>query len=447
MSATLAISLLALAGQQPVPTDTSAPRVASDVSAADSWPHWRGPFGTGANPAADPPTRWSEAEGVRWKVPLPGTGHSSPVVAGDLVFVTSAVPFGEHGDPVPDDAPGAHDNAPVTQQHAFVVQAYRRADGGLLWTTTVREQLPHAGAHVSGSLASASPVTDGGHVYAFFGSYGLYCIDTRGEIVWQRDLGDMQVKHGHGEGASPALHGDTIIVNWDHEGDSFIVALDKRDGTERWRRPRDEVTSWASPLIVEHGDRRQVIVSGTTRVRAYDLENGDEIWACGGLSHNVVASPVAADGMVYAASSYEKRALLAIRLEGAEGDLTGTDHVVWSRRRRTPYVPSPLLYGEWLYFLNHYQGVLTRVRARTGEEPDGPFRLPEVYELYASPVGAANRIYLCDRDGVTVVLSHGDDQPQIVAINRLDDSFSATPALAGRELYLRGRNLYCIAPD
>lgn len=427
--------VLPLAGQQK-----------STVDRKPYWPQWRGPLGTGVALDADPPTEWSEEKNIRWKVEIPGQGHSTPVIWGDRIYLTTAIPFGEPVDPVPDDAPGAHDNASVTRRQEFAAMALDRRTGRPLWRRTLRKGVPHAVFHKSGTLASNSPVTDGEHLFAYFGSAGLYCLDHDGELIWQKDLGDMQVKHGHGEGSSPALYGETLVVNWDHEGQSFLVAFDKHSGQERWRVDREEVTSWSTPVIVEPAGRSQVIVSGTKRVRAYDLGSGAVIWECAGLSHNVVASPVAGDGMVFVASSYEKRAMLAIRLAGAEGDITGTEQVAWSRRRRTPYVPSPLLYGDWLYFLNHYQGVLSRVRAKTGEEPDGPYRLRGMYEIYASPVGAGGRVYVTDRDGTTIVLRHGAHKLEVLARNELDESFSASAAIAGNEIYLRGaRYLYCIA--
>src|SRR5688572_9164935 len=175
-----------------------------------SWPQWRGPLATGVAPHADPPLRWSETENVRWKSALPGLGHSSPVVWGDRVFLTTAIAYGETVEPVPDRDPGAHDNAPVTQAQRFVVIAVQRGDGKIAWQTEVDAQLPHEGGHESASFASASPVTDGESVFAFFGSRGLYCLDLDGHVIWSVDLGEMRVKHGHGEGASPALHGDTL---------------------------------------------------------------------------------------------------------------------------------------------------------------------------------------------------------------------------------------------
>ncbi|HJM57091.1 MAG TPA: PQQ-binding-like beta-propeller repeat protein [Planctomycetota bacterium] len=413
-----------------------------------NWPGWRGPLGNGSAPSADPPLSWSEDKNVRWKTALPGAGHGSPVVWGQRIFVTAAIPVGEEAPPVPDDAPGAHDNAPLTRKQRFVALCLDRETGEILWQQTAREVLPHAGAHVSGTLASSSPVVDGEVFVAHFGSNGLFGYTHDGKLLWSRDLGQMQVKHGHGEGSSPVLHGGTLVVNWDHEGASFVVALNRSNGEELWRAERDEVTSWASPAIAQVGKTTQVIVSGTNRARGYDLKTGKQVWECGGLSNNVVASPVVGHGMAVLGSSYEKKSLIAIDLEGASGDLTGGEHVAWTRKRGTPYVPSPLLHGHWVYYLSHYQGVLSRVHVQTGSEPAGPFRLEGMYNIYSSPVAAAGRVYITDRDGATLVLSHTDGNPEVLAVNRLDDSFSASAALVGRDLLLRGeRHLYCLSEE
>jgi outer membrane protein assembly factor BamB len=398
-------------------------------------------------PHAEPPLHWNarDSKNVRWKTPILGRGHSTPIVWGDRIFITSAVPIGDRLPPRYSTAPGTHDGIPVTNRHEFVVMALSRRDGKILWQQTVHKALPHEGGHYTASLASNSPATDGEHVYAFFGSYGLYCLDLDGEVQWKKFFGEMQTLHGHGEGTTPLLVDDTLVVNWDHEGRSFVVALDKRNGTERWKVDREEPTSWSSPIVVEHAGRRQIVISGTNRIRAYDVSTGDVLWECGGLSTNVVASPVSGGGLVFAGSSYDTKALLAIRLDGAKGDVTGTNHVVWSRFRGTPYVPSPLLYGDALYFLTHYQGILTRVHARTGDDNPGPTRLTGLGNIYASPVAAAGRIYITDLDGSTAVISHGDT-PKILAINRLDEPVSASAALAGRELFVRGEKfVYCIA--
>ncbi|MBT3270139.1 PQQ-like beta-propeller repeat protein [Candidatus Poribacteria bacterium] len=415
------------------------------VAGTDDWPQWRGPLGTGVASGGDPPVEWSEDRNIRWKRPVPGTGHSTPIVWGDRVFITSAVPYGDPLPPRHDDAHGSHDSAPITHRYRFVVFAISRENGDIQWERTVQRAVPHEGGHYTGSLASNSPVTDGELLFAFFGSRGLYCLSLDGDPRWDVDLGDKSTLHAHGEGSSPALHGDTVVVNWDHEGQSFVVAFDKRTGDERWRTVRDEVTSWATPIVVEHEGRSQVIVSGTNRVRSYDMATGDVIWECGGLSRNVVASPVAANGIVYAASSYDTRAMLAIRLDGAAGDITGTDQVVWTRTRHTPYVPSLLLYEDTLYFLRHYQAILSRVRADTGDDITGPLRLGGIRNVYASPVAASDRVYITDLSGATLVLSHAEE-PQILALNHLDDEFSASAAISGGDLFLRGRRyLYCIA--
>jgi outer membrane protein assembly factor BamB len=420
----------------------------ADENSPRSWSQWRGPLATGVAPHANPPVTWSEQKNVRWKIGLPGKGHSSPIVFGDRVYVMAAAPIGEAQKPVHDSAPGVHDSVPVTHRHQYLVMALARKDGRLLWKEVVREEWPHEGGHNTGSPASNSPVTDGHHVYAFFGSRGLYCLNTNGVVKWRADLGRMQTLHAHGEGSSPVLYHDTLVVNWDHEGSSFLYAFDKQTGRQRWKVPRDEKTSWSTPLVVEHGGKPQIIVSATKRVRGYDLATGKELWECDGLTDNVVASPVQWRDLIIAGNSYYKQAMVAIRLTGAKGDISKTTNVAWRLNRMTPYVPSPLLYDDTLYHLRHNQNVLVRLDPATGRLRGEPVRLDAILDfIFSSPVGAAGRIYVTSRDGVTVVLRHDGDNATL-AVNRLDDSFSASPALVDRELYLRGeRFLYCLAED
>ena len=410
------------------------------------WRHWRGPLANGTAPDSNPPTEWSETKNIRWKTPIPGLGHSTPIVVGKHIFLTTAIPTGPALPPKFSGAPGAHDNLPVTSRHKFTAILIHRDSGKIAWQKDLHEAQPHEGGHRSGSLASASPATDGKRLFAYFGSYGLYCLDLDGNVVWEKSLGKMHTKHGHGEGASPAVYDDTIIVNRDHEQQSFVAALDTATGSERWRVKRNEVTSWTSPIVVEVDGKPQVIIPGTTRVRGYSLADGKVVWECGGLSANVVATPVFADGIVYVASSYDTRAMMAIRLTQAAGDITNSDHVIWRRTNRTPYVPSPLLYKNTLYFLRHYQGILSQVTADTGQESIGPLRLSQIRNVYASPVAAADRIYITDLEGITTVVSHGI--PRILANNRLDDEIAASFAIAGDEIFIRGsRHLYCISHD
>ena len=414
------------------------------------WPSWRGPLQTGVAPHGTPPVEWSETQNVRWKIELPGHGHATPVIWGEHLFLTAAAPTGEGFEPVMAEAPGAHDNAPVTHKHDYLVLAVDRSTGDIAWQKTVRSEVPWQGMHRSGSYASPSPVTDGEVVVASFGSQGVHALDAGGKMLWQRDFGRMRVKHAHGEGSSLALYGDSVLVVWDHEGPSFLAALDRRTGQDRWKVERDQGTSWASPLVAEMSDgRAQVVVAGTGYLRGHDLETGRELWRAGGLSANVVATPVFADGRVFAGSSYEHQIFFAVDLDGIEGknpaeDLTGTDRVLWSRRRGTPYVPSPLLYDDVLYFHNHYQSVLSRVAASDGQDVPGPIRLP-IRNVYGSPVAADGRVYVTDLEGTTAVLSH-ENPPRLLARNQLDERFASSAALAGDAIFLRGeRFLYCLA--
>lgn len=415
------------------------------VDRFNQWPQWRGPLGTGVAPHGNPPTTWSENENIRWKIKIPGKGHSTPIIWNDRIFVTTAVPYGKDESSRQKPAPGAHDNLPSLRRQKFLVLAINRRDGTILWKYTVRDQRPHEGIHITGSWASSSPVTDGRNLFAFFGSRGIYCFDMNGTLIWEKNIGDMRTKHGHGEGSSPALYGNTLIINWDHEGDSFIIAMDKNTGKQRWKIAREENSSWSTPLVVKHNGKHQVIVSATTRVRAYDLDSGNLIWECGGLSRNVVASPVAADGFVYLASSYGIQSMFAIKLDGAKGDITHTDSVIWKIDQYTPYVSSPLLYADMLFFLSHLQGYITCLHAKTGVRLFGPQRLTAIQQVFASPVGASGHIYIVSRNGTTVVIKRSE-QFELLSSNRLDDQFSASPAIAGNEIYLRGEQyLYCIA--
>ncbi len=413
--------------------------------AAKYWPQWRGPLHSGVAPHGKPPLKWSDTKNIRWKTPLPGEGHSTPIIWKDRVFVTAAIPYGKHKTIEAPEIEGVHDYRPVTRALEFAVLAIGRADGKILWRKTVRKALPHEGDHHTGTMASNSPVTDGKHVYAFFGSRGLHCLDFSGKVKWSADLGKMRIKHGHGEGASPTIYGDKVIVNWDHADQSFIAAFDKRSGKQLWKTKRDEVTSWSTPIVVKVDGKPQVIVNGTKRMRGYSLETGKVIWRCAGLSANIVASPVHSGGVVYAGSSYVKRGMMAIRLAGAKGDISSSKHVLWRYRYGAPYVPSLLLYGDSLYFLNHYQPVLSRIDVKTGKEPEGPYRLYGLRNIYASPVGADGRVYITDRSGATLVISNGKEM-KILATNRLGEPVNASPAIVGTDLFLRGdQHLFCIS--
>jgi len=425
------------------------------AAAPAGWPQWRGPLASGVAPDADPPTEWGEQKNVRWKVAIPGRGHSSPVVWNDRIFLTTAIETEGQADPekvvaLEAETPDFHRrNARMPRKVLqFVVLALRRSDGSVLWKRTVCEKAPHAPTHADGSWASGSPVTDGQHVYAYFGSYGLYALDVDGEPKWDHQVGALKMKANFGEGTSPALCGQTLVLCQDQEGPSFIAAFDRETGQEKWRVPRDEATSWSTPLVVEIGGVRQVITSATKRVRSYDAATGELLWEAGGMTGNVIPAPVAEGEMVYCMSGFRGSSLLAIRAAAAKGDVTGKpEAIAWSIRKDTPYVPSPLVYGGMLYYLKTNDPVLTCVDAATGKVHYGPQVLDGLKGAYCSPVGGAGRVYVTGRNGVTAVLKHGPAF-EVIARNALDDEFTASAAVVGREIYLRGhKSLYCIAAE
>ena len=266
------VLLAASAAVSPAPP----PIAAATADEARNWPQWRGPLGTGEAPHAKPPLEWSETKNVRWKVAIPGIGKSTPVVWNDLVFVTSAIPKTP-------TKPGAADAV-----HQFVVFAVSRADGKVKWQKTVHEGLPHEGTHQDGTFASGSALTDGKRLYAYFGSRGLYAFDFTGKPLWEKQFGQMQTRNGFGEGNSPALHGETMVIIWDHEGADHIIALDAATGKEKWRTERDEPTTWATPHIVVHEGRAQAVVPGTNKMVSYDLATGKVVWQTPGLTLNQI---------------------------------------------------------------------------------------------------------------------------------------------------------------
>lgn len=319
-----------------------------------------------------------------------------------------------------------------------------RQTGKVLWQQVAREEVPHEGYRQGeGSFASSSGLTDGEHLYAYFGSRGLYCYDLDGKPLWNQDLGKMRMVMGFGEGSSPTLCHDTLIVNRDNEDGSCIVALDKNTGKVLWKKPREEHTSWSTPLIIERDSKAQAVVTATGKIRSYDPSSGEVLWECAGLTRNVIPCPVADASTVYCMSGFQGNALLAIRL-GRTGDLTGSDAIAWTHNKNTPYVPSPLLYDDKLYFFAVNNGMLTCLDTKSGNPLFEAQKLEDLAGVYASPLGAARKIYLVGRNGVTVVLKQSD-KLEVLATNRLEEKFDASPAAAGKDLFLRGHEyLYCL---
>ena len=419
-----------------------AATIASDGAGERFWPQWRGPHATGVSRHATPPIEWSETKNVRWKVEIPGRGSSSPVVWGDDLFLLSAVPVGV-------DGPASHQSRSTMQPrdvHRFIVLAIDRRTGRIKWERTAQKERPRAPSMKDGTWASSSAITDGSRVFAFFESSGLYAYNMDGSLLWQKHFGDKQMFAEVGEsGSTPVLYGDRLVVVWDHQGESFIVALDARTGAELWRKSRDEVDSWATPLVVTHEGRAQVVTAAEKRLRSYDLATGDIVWESNGLTMNPIPSPVSDGGLLFAMSGFKGNRLSAIRLADAKGDISGGKANAWTLDRDTPYVPSPLLYDGLLYFLKSNAGILSVFDANTGRPHYQAQRLNAIPEVYSSPVAAQGRVYVTGRDGTTAVLRQGP-RFEMLARNTLDDGFDASAALVDGHIYLRGyRYLYDIA--
>jgi outer membrane protein assembly factor BamB len=409
------------------------------------WPEWRGPYASGVSRVADPPVAWSESKNIKWKVPLPGRGSASPVVWGDRLFVLTAVPVGMTGDA----AHAPRGGLTPRGVHRFVVLAVDRATGKTLWERVATQQEPHEASHTdNGTWASSSAITDGERVYAYFESFGLYAYDMNGTLIWQKDLGDKRMRNEFGEGSTPALYGNTLVIVWDHlNGDgSFVVAIDKRDGKELWRVPRDEIDTWATPLVLNVNGRPQAIVPAMNRIRSYDLATGAVVWEGDGLTMNAIPSPVHEDGLVVLMSGFRGNDLRVVRVADAKGNIDGTGAVLWSLDRDTPYVPSPLLVDGIVYFLKTNSGILSAFDVKSGKPLYQNQRIDAVPNVFASPVAARGRIYVTGREGTTAVLKAGPAF-ELLATNALDDAFDASPALVDDVIYMRGlENLYAIGP-
>ncbi len=421
-----------------------SPLVAEDFTTRReaNWHQWRGPQANGLAPTAKPPLTWSSTSHVTWKVPLPGEGSATPIVWEDRIFVVTAIATERLADQPPQPAAEAKTRPPANY-YQFVVLCLDRQSGAERWRQVACEAVPHEGKHSTNSYASASPTTDGQRLYVSFGSRGIYAYDLDGQFLWTRDMGDMRTRFGWGEATSPVIHDGHLVINWDHEDQSFIEVLDAATGDTQWKALRDEPTTWATPLIVEHDGRTQLIVNGTQRVRSYDLATGEVIWECGGQTVNAIPSPILAGDVVFCMSGYRTAAAYAIPLN-ARGDVTDTDTVLWRHQQGTPYVPSPIIYGNQIYFTRQNTAVLSCLDITSGKPVFDQQRIPELTNVYASPVAAEGRLYFTDRDGTTVVLRHGP-QMEVLAINKLGEPTDASPVIVGRQLFLRtAQHLYCI---
>ena len=408
--------------------------------ATANWPHWRGPHHTGVADA-DVPLTWSDTSNVRWKIEIPGRGMSTPVVWGDRLFLTTAIPAA----PAPAAAEGdARGRGPgggtgAGQEHRFEVLAVDRHSGKVVWQRTATTAVPHEGYHhMYGSFASNAPATDGERVYAFFGSRGLFVYDLNGKELWKKDLGIKAAMHlAFGEGTGVVVDAGRIYLQYDHNQEGAIVALDAATGKELWRVPRSHRSSWSTPLVVTHGGAKQLVVSAETKVTALDVNTGKVVWEVAGLGMNPIPQPVQHGDLVLLMSGYRNPKLMAVKL-GRTGDLTGTDAIAWETVRGTSYTASPALHDGRLYVIAD-NGQMSVFNATTGAPAYLQQRLPKPYNFKASPLVVGDRVYLATEEGDVVVVKTGDTH-EILATNTLaDQSFIASPVAVGNDLYLRSR--------
>ena len=422
--------------------------VFSQEKSPDNWEQWRGPLNTGAALKGNPPVEFSETKNLKWKTNIPGKGHATPVVWGDKIIVQTAVATDEISPEAPETAGEGSRMAPNQTNliHEFKVLQVDRNTGNILWETMVNREWPQENTHELGSWASNSPYTDGEYIYAYFGSRGIYCLDFDGNIIWQRDFGQMQKHMSFGEGSSPYLYKDKLFILWDHEGDSYLYALNKKTGETEWQVERDERTSWSSPFVIEVNGQIQVIASATNQVRAYDYQTGEVIWTTTGLTRNVIPNPIYADGILYVMSGFRGSAMQAIDLNNAKGDIAGTDAILWTYDKNTPYTPQPVLMDGKLYFMRVNNGFLSCIDAKTGQPFYENERLEDISTLYSSPTGVNDRLYIA-AENMVMVIKAGENF-EILASNPLDDNFHASPVVVGNELILRGFNsLYCFSEE
>ncbi len=416
---------------------------------AQNWPQWRGPYGCGAYPDGKPPLEWSEQSNIAWKIEIPGKGYSTPIIWEDQIFLTSAIELGENKQSFSwfQKLKFWKDEEETVQSenvHQFVVLSIDRRNGKIQWQRKVSEQVPLVKTHATGSWASHSMVTDGERVYAYFGSHGLYCLDLQGNILWERDLGEMDKDEGFGEGSTPALYENNLVIQRDHEGQSKLVVINKKTGATVWEVKRNTNTSWSSPLVTDVQGFPQIITTATNWVHSYDLYSGQLIWKYSGLSGYPIPTPIAANGLIYIMNGYQGYSVSAIHPDKATGNITGSKAVIWQYQKSAPYTPSALLVDDLLYFLKDERGRLTCLNAKNGEELYFEQRLRGTGYILASPVGTREQIYIVGQKGRTYVIKHGP-QFEILTVNDLDDEFAASPAIVYNCLILRGtRYLYCI---
>jgi outer membrane protein assembly factor BamB len=416
-----------------------------------NWPQFRGPGGLGVSAEKGLPLEWSNSRNVLWKTPIPGRGHSSPVLWGARIFLTTAI----DGPVVPRAKPVVHirrgqafvhpDSTGADRSYTLAVLCLDRDSGKILWQRTAYEGTVHDDRHRKNTYASATAVTDGRRVIAFFEAEGLYCYDFEGTLLWKSSLGKI-AKMGMGPGTSPILYKNLVILQCDQEdggeeAGSFVAAVDKTTGKEVWRTARTQRKTHSTPLLLRSGGRVELICSGWETVVAYDPATGRELWRADGVGGWAIPSAVSGQGLVFLSAGYPTKRTFAVR-PGGDGNVTATN-VLWSYDKGSAYVPSPIFFGDYLYLMSD-KGILTCLDPRTGAVQYDSGRVPVPATFFASPVAFGDHLLLSSEDGEMFVVQAGPKHA-ILSTNTMGEPLYASPAVAAGRLFIRGaQHLFCV---
>jgi outer membrane protein assembly factor BamB len=428
----------------------------SAAPALINWPSFRGPQASGIAEGQKLPESWNGGTGknIKWKIRIPGLAHSSPIVWGDWLYVTSAISSQadatfKHG------LFGEGDASKDLSFHKWMVYCIDKKTGKFLWGSLAYEGVPKEKRHIKNTYSSSTPATDGVHVVAFFGSQGLYCFDTNGKLIWKKDLGILNLgaydapEFEWGTASSPIIYKNKVIVQCDTQKGGFLLALDVDSGTTLWKTDREELPSWGTPNIYPGKKRVELVTNASNFIRGYDPETGKELWRLGGSSQITAPTPIFFQDLIVVASGRRPEAPIFVIRAGASGDITlaqgstSSKDIVWSRQQRGPYMPTPLIYGSNLYVLAN-QGIFDCYELRSGKELYRQRIAHQGGGFSSSPVAADGRIYLSSEDGDIFVVKAGADF-RLLSTNPMGERLMATPALSEGRMYVRGeKNLFAI---
>ncbi len=424
---------------------TAASVVAATAAlSAENWPQWRGPGSQGISTEANVPTEWSSTKNVAWKTELP-TGHSSPIVWNDRIFVTAAI----EGEVVPGAKAVGHtvdgqvwvhpDSVAADRKHTMKVLALDARSGKMLWDRTAYEGTVYDARHRRSSFAGSTAVTDGRMVYAYFGPEGLYAYDFSGRLAWK--VVEPFKTLGLGTGTSPVLVDNLVIIQRDEdEGKaSVIAAYDKQSGREVWKTARPVQISWSTPVLVSASNRTELVTNGTELAIAYDPATGNELWRTKGVESNAIHTPLVGKGLVIVTAGFPEKKVIAIRA----GSVPDDKRVAWTYAKGTGYVVSNILYGDYVYLLTD-TGIVTSLDASTGAVQHEGSRPPVASHFMGSPVAFGGLIAMTSEEGDTFMLKAGPT-PEVVGTNSIDEPVYSSPAIANGRIYIRGeKHLFAI---